>query len=157
MILKRQLSKNDLPHGTLIAIPIDENRFALSQIYVPGIVFYLLIYDTIGSILKISQSPPKSIIMSSWTNDAEIFHDRWKIIGRKNILIPFKEPEYKIFSIGIEYIESFDGHDRRPAGLSATDLSFRTSRSPALVSKAVRAFYGFSERDKTFEKMLYKQ
>jgi len=147
-------SNVNLKKGTLIAIPIEGNIFALSQIYVHGVVFYLLIYDTASDLSNIEKATTGNIIMSSWTNDAEIYHNRWIPTGQAPILVPFVEPEYKIYVNGVEYIESFRGKQIRLANPSDSSINFRTSRSPLILEQAIRAYHGYSKWLPQYERML---
>ena len=140
--------------GTLIAIPAGNGKFALSQVYYPGIVFYIVVYEGLWCIKDIVSAPKNRPILASWTNDAEIYRGRWILVGESVFEVSVSEPKYKVIVEGKEMAESFDGKNRWP--LKNTDglLKNRKSRSPLLLEDAVLAFYGLSERPQSYDDIL---
>jgi hypothetical protein len=144
----------EIPKGTLIAIPIDEGKYALSQVYHPGVVFYIVIYNGLWPLDIIHSVSPEEIVMASWTNDAEVYRGHWVIVGEEKIKLPVKEPSYKVLVSGREMVESFDGSAKRTANAGDSLLRNRKSRSPLILEDAIRAFYGFGKWSPRYDDLL---
>jgi hypothetical protein len=146
--------QNTVAKGALIAIPVDKERYALSQVYYPGVVFYLAVYDGIFDLRDIYNAKSQNIIIASWTNDAEIHRGNWIIVGNAPVEISIPEPVYKVIVKGKMLVESFDGRIIREATTKDSILNNRKSRSPLVLSDAIRAFHGLEEWSPRYDDML---
>lgn len=140
--------------GTLVAIPVSNGKFTLSQVYYPGITFYIVVYDGLWELKELPYAPRTKTILASWTNDAEIYRGRWIVVGEASFEASVPEPEYKVLVGGEEMVESFDGKFRRSQRSPDRLLQNRKSRSPLLLEDAVRAFYGLGEPPPSYDDML---
>lgn len=142
-------------HGAVLAIPLGDGRWTLSQVYRPGIVFFLLIFDEVSDGLSDNPSITTHPVLGSWTNDAEVYRGNWKLLGHLPIAAGiFQEPEYTVLSGGKQLVESFDGKAFRPRILRDESLKNRKSRSPLLVEDATRAFFGLKDWVPYYDDML---
>lgn len=155
-----KLSKQEtarIRKGTLVAIPASDGRFVLSQVYYPGVTFYIVVYDGLCEFSELLNAPESKLILATWTNDAEIYRGRWTIVGDAPFKASVPEPEYKVLVGGEEMVESFDGKFRRPARPQDRLLQNRKSRSPLILEDAVRAFYGLGECPPSYDDMLVER
>jgi hypothetical protein len=141
--------------GAVIAIPLGDGRWTLSQVYRPGVVFFLLIFDEVTDGLPDHPSINSRPILGSWTNDAEVYRGNWKLLGSLPVAASiFEEPEYTVLSGGKELVESFDGKTFRPRTVRDEPLKNRKSRSPLLVQDATKAFFRLKEWVPYYDDML---
>lgn len=150
------MSDDGIDKGTVIAIPLGDNRFALSQVYFPGTVFYLLIFKSILDGRYSDEDLSGPAVLGAWTTDGEIYRGNWTILGKSPVRVSgFVEPSYKVIISGKTIVESFDGKTRR-AFDDATDrdLKNRSSQSSPLVEGAVRAYFGLEEWMPLYDKLL---
>lgn len=141
--------------GAVLAIPLGDGRWVMSQVYRPGVSFFLLIFgattDDLSDLSAITGRP----VLGSWTNDAEVYRGNWKLLT--HLPVPagiFTEPEYAVLISGKPMVESFDGKSWRPREAGDMALLNRSTRSPLLVEGAVRAFFGLEDWLPTYEWML---
>lgn len=141
--------------GAVLAIPLGDGRWVMSQVYRPGISFFLLIFgeaaDSLSDLSAITARP----VLGSWTNDAEVYRGSWKLLA--HLPVPagiFTEPEYAVLVEGEPMVESFDGKSWRPREAGDEALLNRSTRSPLLVEGAARAFFGLEDWLSTYERML---
>lgn len=146
---------NAIGEGAVLAIPLGDGRWTLSQVYRPGVVFFLLVFDDLSDALTdrpVLTGPP---VLGSWTNDAEVYRGNWKLLTHLPVAAGiFAEPEYSVLRGGSSFVESFDGKTFRPSVLGDGPLKNRKSRSPLLVEDATRAFFGLKEWAPHFDDML---
>jgi hypothetical protein len=130
--------------GAVIAIPLGDGRWALSQVYQPGITFFLLVFDQVADGLDAPPVLTARPIIGAWTNDAEIYRGNWKLLTHRPVAPGiFVEPEYTVIIAGETVVESFDGKRRRAKAQSGDEaLKNRSSQSPLLVQDATRAAFG---------------
>ncbi|MDI6625703.1 MAG: hypothetical protein QME55_13310 [Brevundimonas sp.] len=135
-----------LGQGSVLAIPLDEEHWALSQILVPGATFWLgaapMVFKGLPRVGEI-QGLPLSVL--SWTNDAEVYRGNWVSLGAWPLQgPPSPAVEYKVGFAGKMWVESFTGERLRELDPDRdADLTFRKSRSPLLVQDMVRDACGF--------------
>lgn len=144
-----------LDKGAIIAIPLGDGRWALAQVYRPGISFFLLVFDQ--TIDRLEEPPVLAArpILGSWTNDAEIYRENWKLLTHLPVAAGvFVEPEYSVLVRGKPVVESFDGKTFRPSVSGDESLTARKSRSPLLVEDATKAFFGLKDWSPHYEGML---
>jgi len=137
----------------LVALPIDGERFAVGQILIPGIKFYIGI-DPEGR-SSMGESHPLNLRLFAWTTDGEMYRKSWKLIGQRPLPEQFPRPDYKFEQAGETFVETFDGSVIRPFD-PATDqhVRYRWSVSPALLSDAVLSFNGKAAWMPHFDKFL---
>lgn len=142
--------------GTVIAIPVEDGRFALAQVYRPGVVFYLLIFRIIQDGNYSEEDLSKPAVLGAWTTDGELHRGSWTVLGKSPVRVSgFKEPEYKVVVSGKNLVESFDGKSRRPFDESSDrELRNRSSQSSPLVEAAARAYFGYEEWKPLYNKLL---
>lgn len=141
--------------GAVVAIPLGDGRWALSQVYRPGISFYLLVFARVSDELEAPLSLNARPVLGSWTNDAEVYRGNWKLLAHLPIAPKvFDEPEYAVLIDGKQMVESFDGKSWRTKTGGDGSLRNRTSRSPLLIEDAARAFFGLKEWLPYYENML---
>ena len=144
----------NIGEGAVLAIPLGDGRWTLSQVYRPGIVFFLLVFDEVSDGLPDNPSITTRPVLGSWTNDAEVYRGNWRLLGHLPVAAGiFKEPEYTVLSGGKQLVESFDGKTLRPRTVRDGFLKNRKSRSPLLVEDATRAFFGLKEWVPYYEEM----
>lgn len=144
-----------IERGTIIGIPLSDGSYVLSQVYSPGINFYLLIFNAIETGPFDERLLDQSPVLGSWTNDAQVYRGAWKLLGYRPLAEGiFEEPSYKVFLGGIEHRESFDGNRFVPfVGAEDDGAVFRKVRSPALVQAAVEARFGRGEWLASYDSM----
>lgn len=141
--------------GAVIAIPLGDGRWALSQVYHPGISFFLLVFNQVIDRLEAPPALAARPILGSWTNDAEIHRGNWKLLTHLPVAAgSFAEPEYSVLRGGESVVESFDGKAFRPRVAGDESLKSRKSRSPLLVEDATRAFFGLKDWAPHYDDML---
>ncbi|HZW17163.1 MAG TPA: hypothetical protein VFF66_13035 [Brevundimonas sp.] len=135
-----------LEQGSVLAIPLDEEHWALSQVLVPGVTFWLgaapVVFKGLPRLGQV-QNLPLSIL--SWTNDAEVYRGNWLSLGAWPLQgSPAPRIEYKVGFAGKMWVESFTGERLRELDPHTdADLTYRKSRSPLLVQDMVREACGF--------------
>ena len=142
-----------LEAGDLLAIPLGEGRFAIGQILLPGVNFYLAVDPTTRDTLAVPDEFNARLF--AWTNDAEVYRGNWrKLAGRLPVSTDFPRPDFKVEIDAKLMVESFEGQLLRElvAGQD-DDLNYRTSFSPLLVQDAVQAFNGYGPWLSSFDKM----
>ena len=145
--------KAKIQKGTVVAIPVSDNKFAISQIYKEGVVFYIIVYEGLKQLQDLVINPGEKVVLATWTNDAEIYRGRWIVVGDAPLEVKVLEPEYQVLVGGKAMAESFDGKSRRP--VTAQDrLHSRKSRSPLILEDAVRAFHGLRAWSSSYDDML---
>ena len=147
--MARKASRKDLRIvvGTVLAIPICENRWALAQVLYlgKGPSFYLAV-STAACIdpAQAQWDQPAKFVLFSWTNDAEVYKGRWKNIGVHELperMPPV--PEYKLSPSDDMSVWSFDDRYVRPFDEDRDGfLNYKTSRSPLMVENAAKAMSG---------------
>jgi hypothetical protein len=143
-----------LDAGDLLAIPLADGRFAVAQIILPGVSFYLAVDPTPRESLETPNDfAPKFF---AWTNDAEVYRGNWpKLADRLPIFGDFPKPNFKVSSGGRMVVETFEGQLLRDFVPGQDDaLSYRSSLSPLLVQSAVDAMNGFGEWLPMFDELL---
>ena len=128
-----------------MAIPLDANRWVLSQVLLPGTAFYLgvarEIFDALPGAAEIEGHP---LSLFSWTNDAEIYRGGWRLLGDHSVQEALK-PDwgYRVAIDGVMMVENLSGQLLREYD-PATDehLSHRKIRSPLLFQDIVRSEFG---------------
>jgi hypothetical protein len=141
--------------GAVLAIPLGDGRWTLSQVYRPGIVFFLLVFDTLFDALPDSPVISGPPILGSWTNDAEVYRGNWRLLTHLPVADGiFAEPEYSVLIRGEPFVESFDGKAVRPREAGDGSLRNRKSRSPLLVEDAAKAFFGLKDWALHYDEML---
>jgi len=144
-----------LGEGSVLAIPLGDGRWTLSQLYRPGIVFFLLVFDEVSDGLPDKPSLTTRPVLGSWTNDAWVYRGNWELLGQLPVAAGvFEEPEYTVLSGGKQLVESFDGRAFRPRVLGDQSLKNRKSRSPLLVEDVTRAFFGLKDWVPQYDDML---
>jgi len=146
--VERDRMKNGNPHidrGTVLAIPLGNEQWALSQVIQPGTSFYLGIApEPVNDPISASDIDGKYLRLFSWTNDAEVYRGNWKNLGRFRMQPHPPIPEYKVNLSGTPSVVSFRGEKIRDFDPSKDkDLQFHKTRSPLLVQDAVQAACGF--------------
>jgi len=131
-----------LDRGAVLAIPVGPDKWALSQVLVPGIDFYL------GAASKVFAGLPEAkqieglpLAILSWTNDAEVWRGNWKLLGSHEVQ-PAIDPDsaYKVAISGKMMVEAFNGQLLREYDPQKdAHLNYRTIRSPLLVQDKVQA------------------
>lgn len=143
--------------GTVLAIPVTEETWALGQVLFPGTTFYLSVTaEQHRDPLQATDIGFHGVKLFSWTNDAEVYRGRWKNLGLAGLptVMPIF-PEYKLESAGDMHVSSFDGKKSRAFVHGHDDqLNYKTSRSPLLVEDAVKAACGVAEWRSHFDKLL---
>lgn len=82
--------------GAIIAIPLGDGRWVLSQVYRPRISFFLLVFDRLSDSLELHPLTARPVL-GSWTNDAEVYRGNWKLLGHASVTPGlFIEPEYAV-------------------------------------------------------------
>lgn len=141
--------------GATIAIPLGDGRWALSQVYRPGISFFLLVFDQVIDRLEEPPVLASRPILGSWTNDAELHRGNWTLLTHLAVATGiFVEPEYSVLVEGRPFVESFDGKTFRPSLPGDESLPHRKSRSPLLVEDATKAFFGLKDWAPYYDDML---
>lgn len=136
-----------LEQGSVLAIPLGEGRWALSQVLVPGVTFWLgaapVAFPSLPGAEKIQNLP---LSLFSWTNDAEVFRGNWVSLGTWPLQgSPTPDIEYKVGFAGGMWVESFSGERLRELDPKTdADLTYRKSRSPLLVEDLVRVACGIT-------------
>lgn len=145
-----------IARGSVLAIPLKKNDWALGYVISPGTNFYIgFSVDRFREPLNADDIIGKDLKIFSWTNDAEVFRGNWKNLGISEPRDDIKLPEYKVFVNGVEMIESFDGENLRiPDKITDSMLAFRKVRSPLLVQDAVQAVFGLGDWKPGFQDML---
>jgi hypothetical protein len=131
-----------LDRGSVLGMPVGPDKWAVAQVLVPGIVFYLgaapKVFDGLPEAKQIDGLP---LSILSWTNDAEVYRGNWKLLGTYEVQRAVNpDIAYKVEVSGQMMVESFDGQSFREYD-QETDghLSYRSSRSPLLVQDMVQA------------------
>lgn len=145
-----------ITRGSVLAIPLRDNSWAIGQVIVPGTNFYLgICLEEMEHHLKAEDILDKRLGLFSWTNDAEVFRGGWQDLGVINNIQEVDFPDYKIYVDGNLLVETFDGSKRRKYDNSSDmNLHFRKVRSPLLVQDAVQAALGYGEWRSSFNEML---
>ncbi|HEX8471721.1 MAG TPA: hypothetical protein VF633_11465 [Brevundimonas sp.] len=145
----------EIGEGAVIAIPLSDGRWALSQVYRPGISFFLLVFDQVSDRLEDPLVLTGRPILGSWTNDAEIYRGNWKVLTHRPVAPSiFVEPEYTFIIDGETMVESFDGTRRRAKAACGDEaLRTRSSQSPLLVQDAARAAFGIEAWKPVYDRM----
>lgn len=132
----------EIVKGTVLAIPSAGGGWSLAQVLVPGILFYLgaapVRFLELPSADRIGRVP---LTIFSWTNDAEVFRGRWRVLGYHALVSSDSPPiEYKVTISGKVMVESFDGKSFREYNeQNDQNLNYRKSRSPLLFEDMVNA------------------
>jgi hypothetical protein len=145
--------RQGLPEGSLLAIPIDAEQFAIGQILVPGKVFYLGIDPERRS----PNDNDKSLNMRlfAWTTDGEIYRKTWRLIGARPAPQTFPKPNYKFEQDGELLVETFAGDVVRPFDpQSDQEIRHRWSVTSGILSDAVLAINGLAPWQASFDKLL---
>jgi hypothetical protein len=138
--------------GTVLAIPLRGQSWALGQVLHPGIGFYL----GVAAVEVLEPLRPDAIdglplTLFSWTNDAEVYKGRWSNLGVAKL--PVQMPTFPEYKCG-EWVESFVGSRLRPLDpIRDEGLNFKTSRSPLLVEDVVKAACRIGEWKPYYDKM----
>lgn len=136
--------------------PVGDGRWTLSQVYRPGVVFFLLVLDNVSDGLPNHPVIGGSPVLGSWTNDAEVYRGNWRLLTHLPVAAgTFAEPEYSVLICGEPFVESFDGTAFRPRVAGDQHLKNRKSRSPLLVENATRAFFGLQDWAPYYDDMLF--
>jgi hypothetical protein len=147
--------KNAIGEGSVLAIPLGDGRWTLSQVYRPGVVVFLLVFDVVSDALPNRPAISGSPVLGSWTSDAEVHRGNWSLLSHLPVAAGiFAEPEYSVLIGGEAFVESFDGKAFRPRVAGEEHLSNRKSRSPLLVEGATRAFFGLEDWAPYYDDML---
>jgi len=131
-----------LEQGSVIAMPMGEERWVLAQVLVPGITFYLGAAPVAFSGLpEADQIKGLQLSVFSWTNDAEVYRGNWKLLGTQPLqAAPNPDIAYKVEVSGQMMVEAFNGQLLREFDPRTDEnLPYRTSRSPLLVQDMVQA------------------
>lgn len=141
--------------GAVLAIPLGDGRWTLSQVYRPGVAFFLLVFDELSDVLPDRPIITTRPVLGSWTNDAEVYRGNWKLLTHLPVAAGiFVEPEYTVLIEGAPFVESFDGKTFRPRVLGDEALKNRKTRAPLTVEDATRAFFGLQDWTPYYEDML---
>jgi hypothetical protein len=158
---KIEMARKSTPkidQGAVIAIPLGDGRWALSQVYRPGISFFLLVFEE--AIDDLDNLPPLTgrPIIGSWTNDAEVYHGNWKLLTHSPVACGiFVEPEYTVLREGKPWVHSFDGTQWRPKAERGDEgLRNQSSQSPLLLQDSIRAFFGLQAWLPIYDKILLR-
>ena len=145
----------NIERGTVLAIPLREGAWALGQVIHPGVNFYMGVgQKEFVEPLSSKDIDGMKLSLFSWTNDAELFKNRWRNLGVFNIQEYGPLPEYKLGAPGEEIVESFFGSKVRDYDPSRDEnLGFRTIRSPLLFQDAVQAAFGIGEWKPSYDLM----
>lgn len=145
-----------IARGSVLAIPLDNNQWALGSVISPGVNFFIgFCLDRFVDPIKADDIRGKNLKIFSWTNDAEVYRGNWKNLGVSEIIKNVTLPEYKIFVNGCEMVESFDQTYIRQFNPNIDEnLKFRKIRSPLLVQDAVQAACGLGDWKVGFQDML---
>ncbi|MCA0368562.1 MAG: immunity 26/phosphotriesterase HocA family protein [Proteobacteria bacterium] len=147
--------ENTIGVGAVLAIPLGDGRWTLSQVYWPGVVFFLLVFNNVSDTLPSRPVISGSPILGSWTNDAEVYRGNWRLLTNLPVAAGiFAEPEYSVLIGGEPFVESFDGRAFRPRVAGDELLKNRKSRSPLLVEDATRSFFGLQDWAPHYDDML---
>lgn len=141
--------------GAVTSIPLGDGRWALSQVYRPGISFFLLVLDQAIDRLKGPLVLTGHPVLGSWTNDAEICRRNWTLLTHFPVAPGiFVEPEYTVIIAGETMVESFDGTRMRAKAAGGDEaLGNRSSQSPMLVQDATRAAFGIGAWKPFYDRM----
>lgn len=141
--------------GAVIAIPLGDGRWALSQVYRPGISFFLLVLDQIIDGLEDPLVLTGHPVLGAWTNDAEVYRGNWTLLTHLPVAPGiFVEPEYTVIIAGETMVVSFDGtRMRAKAEWGDEALRNRSSQSPMLVQDATRAAFGIGAWEPFYDRM----
>lgn len=147
---RRPITKIGL--GTVLAIPVREERWALGQVLYPGISFYLgVAVFEMPEPLHPDAIEGLPLTLFSWTNDAEVYNRSWKNVGIARL--PVEMPRFPEYKAG-DWVTGFDGSILRPFDAVRDEgLGFKTTRSPKLVEAAVKAACGASQWKPYYENM----
>lgn len=146
-----------LDAGDLLGIPLADGRFAIGQVVLPGVSFYLGVDpNPLEHFEALADFAPK---LFAWTNDAEVYHGNWKKLAeRLPVSDNFPRPNFKVGMPGRMVVESFEGQRLRNFVPGEDDaLDYRSSYSPLLVQRAADAFNGLSDWLPTFDKLLLRK
>jgi hypothetical protein len=138
-----------LEQGAVLAIPVDKDRWALSQVLVPGTSFYLgAAAVRFRGLPQLGEIDQKRMTIFSWTNDAEVYRGNWRLLGTHSLQAsPNPDIRYKVEISGRMMVETFDGTLLRELNPRIDEgLSYRTSRSPLLVQDMIQAAIKQSDR-----------
>ena len=96
-----------LGQGSVLAIPLDEERWALSQILVAGPTFWLgaaaVVFEGLPQVAQI-QNLRLSVL--SWTNDAEVYRGNWVSLGAWPLQgSPTPDVKYKVGFAGQMWVD----------------------------------------------------
>lgn len=146
----------EIGEGAVLEIPLGDGRWALSQVYRPGISFFLLVFHRTSEGLLRPQDLTGHPILGSWTNDAEVYRGNWRLLSHCPVAPGiFVEPEYTVLSEGRQLVESFDGKRWRAKAAQGDEaLKNRHSQSPLLVQAATRARFGLGDWMPIYDNML---
>lgn len=147
--MKRSASK-ELEQGAVLAIPLGDGRWALSQVLVPGVVFYLGAAPVAFTDLpKAEQIDGLHLSIFSWTNDAEVYRGNWKSLGTHALQSsPTPDIEYKVGRPSGMSVVGFGGELLREYDPQKdAHLEYQKSRSPLLVQDMVQAACGVAVQD----------
>lgn len=148
--------------GQVFQVPLADNLVGYGQILAkirPNPLFVAMFdlispaSETLGLEAVVNSKP----VLLGNTLDAKIWHGHWPVIGSREPCldgIPF--PKFKV-SIGRSnavYVISYDGNKRRRATEDEEALlELRTTVSPALFERALKAFHGIEEWNEKFDKL----
>jgi hypothetical protein len=149
--------------GDVYAIPIDERRYALSQVV--GVwakkCYYFAVFDIVcyypiqkSNPLAISDLSIKFITLSF---DAKIYHGDWEMVGSFPVRSDIPFPAYKE-EVSLQqktYIVDYTGTRSRLATTGeASLLEDRIIVAPVSIEKALRASLGMQEWDSDYDELL---
>ena len=140
-----------------MAIPLADGVFSCAQVLVKRKILYLAVFSKLhDEFPRMPECAADTVALVGWSMDAQIYHGIWKILGNIPVIRQdLMRKTYLVLYDGKESVEHFDGELLRPASIDETrTLHRRTSYSPALLEKVIRAFHRIERWDPDFDDLL---
>lgn len=144
--------------GDIVAIPIEENKFAIAQVVdfyrreaCLIVVFERLYSDTMGINLESAIREPVELV--ALTFDAKIYNGDWPLLGSEEPSPELALPAYRIGEDPV-YVEDHTGQRVREASETDPELPFRTFVAPIVLEQAIRAKNGREAWDARYDALL---
>jgi uncharacterized protein DUF4259/immunity protein 26 of polymorphic toxin system len=135
--------------GDVFVFDVDADRLAVGQVMWKNVAtfpLYVVFFKPLWpreAALSLPEVASSEILLVGATMDARIYHGMWRIVGNiKPDIGRVPMPFFKVYVGGRDIVEDFLGRKMRDA--TADDLRHyhnRTSRSPMIYEKAIRAYH----------------
>jgi hypothetical protein len=143
--------------GDVFIIETDKGK-CYGQIVADGINNCYLIFDIVSDeVLLPEQVVKKPIVFLTFTIDACIEEDKWKVIGNTSVPSDIVYPIFKVRTTSGYMVTNHQGNYLRRASDDELErLKYHKSVSPALLEHAVQARFGSGKWEDYFDEILYK-